>query len=102
MLDFHEVGAGQLAFKPKKRETRSPNTSTQVCTSHFLLCDAAPNLTTDEGKVGCPKCNTRLGTFEWSGMQCSCGAWVAPAIQVVKSKVDESTIPPSMARAVAR
>jgi hypothetical protein len=27
-------------------------------------------------------------------MQCSCGAWVAPAIQVVKSKVDEVLIKP--------
>ena len=100
MLDSHEVGVGQLAFKPKKRETRSPNVSIQVCTSHFLLSDTAPNLTMDEddGKVGCPKCNTRLGTFVWSGMQCSCGAWVAPAIQVVKSKVDESCVPPTMAR----
>jgi len=25
-------------------------------------------------------------------MQCSCGAWVAPAVQVVKSKVDESIV----------
>ena len=42
-----------------------------------------------DGKLGCPKCSARIGSYNWSGMQCSCGAWVAPAIQVVKSKVDE-------------
>jgi dual specificity phosphatase 12 len=42
-----------------------------------------------DGKLACPKCTVRLGSYTWSGMQCSCGAWVAPAFQVVKSKVDE-------------
>ena len=45
-----------------------------------------------DGKLLCPKCAVRLGSYTWSGMQCSCGAWVAPAIQVVKSKVDEVLI----------
>lgn len=43
-----------------------------------------------EGKLTCPnaKCGGRLGSFNWSGSQCSCGSWVVPAIQVVASKVD--------------
>ena len=43
-----------------------------------------------EGKLICPnaKCGGRLGNFNWSGSQCSCGSWVVPAIQVVASKVD--------------
>lgn len=43
-----------------------------------------------EGKLICPnaKCGARLGNFNWSGSQCSCGSWVVPAIQVVARKVD--------------
>ena len=32
----------------------------------------------------------RVGSYSWYGQQCGCGAWVTPAIQVVKSKVDEA------------
>ncbi len=43
-----------------------------------------------EGKLCCPnaRCQTRLGGFNWSGSQCSCGSWVVPAVQVVASRVD--------------
>jgi len=41
-----------------------------------------------EGKLVCPNCDTRFGSYVWSGDQCSCGFWVVPAIQVPKSKVD--------------
>ena len=43
-----------------------------------------------EGKLTCPNktCGGRLGGFNWSGSQCSCGSWVAPAIQIIVSKVD--------------
>ena len=46
----------------------------------------------DDGKIACPKCSTRVGNYNWSGMQCSCGAWITPAFQVIKSKVDEAII----------
>ncbi|CAO2826212.1 unnamed protein product [Amaranthus hypochondriacus] len=40
-------------------------------------------------KLYCMGCKARLGSFNWAGMQCSCGAWVNPAFQLVKSKIDE-------------
>ena len=55
-------------------------------------CSRTCTCTQVDGKLICPKCAVRLGSYTWSGMQCSCGAWVAPAIQVVKSKVDEVLI----------
>ena len=55
-------------------------------------CTRTCTCTQVDGKLICPKCAVRLGSYTWSGMQCSCGAWVAPAIQVVKSKVDEVLI----------
>ncbi|KAL7452474.1 hypothetical protein ACHAWC_004193 [Mediolabrus comicus] len=42
-----------------------------------------------EGKLHCPKCNTKVGHYCWTGAQCSCGTWVTPAILVPVSKVDE-------------
>jgi len=41
-----------------------------------------------DGKIICPKCKCRLGTYNWAGAQCSCGQWITPAIQLTKSKVD--------------
>lgn len=35
-----------------------------------------------EGKLMCNGCSSRIGSFAWSGEQCSCGAWVTPAFQV--------------------
>lgn len=60
--------------------------------------DCADSLGDIEGKICCPKCSARLGSYNWAGAQCSCGAWVAPAVQVIKSKVDESSIPPRAQR----
>lgn len=59
------------------------------CTSHFLQePEAWMNLTEAEGKLLCPKCDARFGSYVWAGEQCSCGFWVVPAIQIPKSKVD--------------
>ena len=73
-------------------------TGADPCTSHFLLQDAESALhpalaaedAGDEGDLNCPKCRTRVGSYSWYGMQCACGAWVTPAFQVIKSKVDEA------------
>ncbi|WVZ07559.1 hypothetical protein V8G54_020905 [Vigna mungo] len=50
-------------------------------------------LVVQEGNVGdkllCMGCNARLGNFNWAGMQCSCGAWINPAFQLHKSRLDE-------------
>jgi dual specificity phosphatase 12 len=90
MLEAHEEGKGQTAFKYSRRDVRGGNNS--GCTSHFLNPDATATLSEIEGKICCPRCSARIGGYHWAGMQCSCGAWVAPAVQVVKSKVDESLI----------
>lgn len=81
-----------------------------------------------QGKVDCPSCHKRLGTFNWAGTQCSYilagyraqalaprlrrrwldasltprsaprGSWVAPAIQIVRSRVDEKAADPDRTR----
>ncbi|XP_071454474.1 dual specificity protein phosphatase MPK-4 [Hetaerina americana] len=45
------------------------------------------------GKLYCPKCNTKLGSFNWeSGCMCPCGAKCAPAFYLVPSKVERSNV----------
>lgn len=43
-----------------------------------------------QGKITCPKCAGRLGSFDWAGAQCSCGRWITPSFQIHKNKVDET------------
>lgn len=44
-----------------------------------------------QGKLNCPKCSTKLGSFSWiMGCQCPCGAKVSPAFYLVPSKVEWS------------
>jgi len=35
------------------------------------------------------QCGNKIGEYYPTGMQCSCGSWVVPACQIVKSKVDK-------------
>jgi len=42
----------------------------------------------NEGKLVCPKCSVKVGHWNWSGAQCSCGTWVVPAVQIPHSRVD--------------
>ena len=46
-----------------------------------------------EGKLLCPKCDAKVGHFNWSGLRCGCGAFVCPAFYLVASKVDAMPYP---------
>jgi dual specificity phosphatase 12 len=64
------------------------------CASLFLADPptfvSAAQLGENSGKIACPnvKCAGKLGQWCWTGCQCSCGAWVTPAFQFTRSKVD--------------
>ncbi|KAK6526953.1 tyrosine protein phosphatase yvh1 [Arthrobotrys megalospora] len=64
------------------------------CQHHFLdpVVWMKPELEKGEmeGKLECPKCSAKVGSYAWHGMKCSCGIWVTPAISLAKSKIDES------------
>ncbi|KAI4296932.1 hypothetical protein L6164_036849 [Bauhinia variegata] len=93
----HERGKGELSFKWNKRSGDSWETEKQQidCTSIFVE-PMKWMQTVEEGhveeKLLCIGCNARLGYFNWAGMQCSCGAWVNPAFQLHKSRLDECNI----------
>ena len=92
------TGEHVLQHDPTEKGIKSRGTVVQ-CTSVFL--DEFPEKLVDgkliedeseesktEGKFKCPKCDARVGHWNWSGSQCSCGAWVTPAFQITSSKID--------------
>eukprot|EP01147_Barroeca_monosierra_P003534 gene3534-8314_t len=91
----HVPSIGQLSFSHRRRDA---TLSESVCSSHFCEPMVWMNEVSDgavEGKIQCPKCQYRLGTFNWSGVQCSCGAWITPAFQIHKGRVDISRLRPA-------
>ena len=85
----HEQGKG---WKGKKQgQTDQP----VECTSIFVepMRWMADDIATRAGVVSCHSCGARLGDFDWAGLTCSCGAWVTPAFQLRRAKVDVETIP---------
>lgn len=113
----HSERRTKVIFISKKRVTilylvssLTRNSQLIQCTSYFLnemewmltQCDDI------QGKLFCPKCNCKLGFWNWSGVQCSCGcvptlntgdnlilsAWCTPAFQIPISRVDEKKLVP--------
>ncbi|KAL3280816.1 hypothetical protein HHI36_004047 [Cryptolaemus montrouzieri] len=47
----------------------------------------------DQGKLYCPKCENKLGSFSWvMGCQCPCGILIAPAFYLKPSKIDFTNV----------
>lgn len=70
------------------------NAHSSRCTSLFV--EEPPSYvdvgdgTLQEGKINCPKCGSRVGSWSWIGSQCSCGGeWIVPSYQFTKSKLDD-------------
>ena len=75
----------------------SAGDSPTVCAHHFLepLLWMKPEMSkgTISGKLECPKCSSKVGSYAWQGLKCSCGGWVVPGISVARGKVDEVKVP---------
>ncbi|MCL7047818.1 hypothetical protein MKW94_030089 [Papaver nudicaule] len=80
------VAAQENCFKWKKRsgETEPPRCSFIFVEPLKWMPDLEGNI---EQKLLCVGCNARLGSFNWAGMQCSCGTW--SAFQLHKNRIDE-------------
>lgn len=94
----HEAGSGADAFAWRKRAKEDQRNrgagGTTSCWSVFVEPLAWMDKAADgevRGKLHCPSCRARLGSFDWSGAQCNCGAWIRPAFQLLRSKIDEPT-----------
>ena len=88
----HTPSRHSLAYRKMDRAG-----SNRGCSSYFLQDrldwmmmqeDDSTAATTTEGKFACPYCAAKLGSWNWSGSQCSCGTWVVPALQIAQSRVD--------------
>lgn len=91
----HEVGAGGKSFRAGKRSSVHEDDEKPECPCIFVE-PMKWMQTVEEGyvakKLFCMGCKARLGQFNWAGMQCSCGAWVIPAFQLTKSKIDQCSM----------
>ncbi|KAG9454873.1 hypothetical protein H6P81_007777 [Aristolochia fimbriata] len=93
----HTPGEGEACFEWKKWRSGNPfNCSDEgECSSIFIeplkwMTEVEEGAL--EGKLSCANCDARLGNFNWSGIQCSCGSWITPAFQIHKSRVDLSAL----------
>lgn len=92
MLEPHEASSKPpIDFYLK--DQKIPHTETRACTHLFLQEGVAwleryIRTETIEGSLSCPKCDCRLGGFNWAGIRCSCGGWVVPGIALLCSKID--------------
>ncbi|PVU93223.1 hypothetical protein BB561_003378 [Smittium simulii] len=71
--------------------TKGLNHNKNICSSVFMEpMDWIKGSQTTEisDKICCPKCEAKLGQYNWSGSKCSCGTWVTPSFQIHKSRVD--------------
>ena len=114
LILFHENSAKDT-YSHKRKKYNSVNTT--ECTSYFLNIERlidnknnneekkdidfieqfqtvmeSQNMKLESCIIKCKKCSLKLGEFFDKGTQCSCGSWVVPAVQIVKSKVDKVKI----------
>eukprot|EP00250_Pteridium_aquilinum_P012107 c20516_g1_i1 orf=399-1382(-) len=89
----HEQESGNLPVRKKEKGSLWNETRSVDCTSVFVE-PMQWMMAVQEGgvlgKLSCASCNARLGSFNWAGVQCSCGTWVVPAFQLHKSRLDAS------------
>lgn len=73
---------------------RSSDVDIDVCKDVYFLEPLAwmdGILRQTNGKLHCPKCQSKLGSFSWTmGCHCPCGTQVSPAFYLVPSKVELS------------
>ncbi|XP_022715768.1 probable inactive dual specificity protein phosphatase-like At4g18593 [Durio zibethinus] len=90
----HELGKGEQCFKWKKRsgdklgEEKEPTQCSSIFVEPLKWMQPVQEGYVEE-KLQCIGCKARLGSFNWAGMQCNCGAWVNPAFQLHKNRLDE-------------
>ncbi|KAF9594143.1 hypothetical protein IFM89_028397 [Coptis chinensis] len=93
----HVPGEGETCFKWHKRSSGNPFSRPEEHECSSIFVEPLRWMTTVEegaleGKLNCAHCEARLGYFNWSGIQCSCGSWITPAFQLHKSRIDITTL----------
>ncbi|KAG0581823.1 hypothetical protein KC19_3G012500 [Ceratodon purpureus] len=91
----HETISGESSFRWRRRGVQrwGGEDDDPACTSLFVEPMQWMSQVQDgvyEGKLQCLNCEARLGSFNWAGIQCSCGTRVTPAFQLHKCHMDSS------------
>ncbi|XP_039016135.1 probable inactive dual specificity protein phosphatase-like At4g18593 [Hibiscus syriacus] len=91
----HERGQGGQCFKWRKRsghnvgdEEKEPTQCCSIFVEPLNWMHPVQDGYVEE-KLQCIGCKARLGSFNWASIQCNCGAWVNPAFQLLKNKIDD-------------
>mmetsp|Transcript_24642 Transcript_24642/g.38743 ORF Transcript_24642/g.38743 Transcript_24642/m.38743 type:complete len:209 (+) Transcript_24642:685-1311(+) len=95
------VAFRQPPWQHKSNPIRSLSDNGASCSSIFVepmdwmvkASSEAPGWSSSEGKLTCPGCSRKLGSWSWGGEQCGCGAGVCPAFRFSLSNID---LPPAM------
>ncbi|XP_074655411.1 dual specificity protein phosphatase 12-like [Tubulanus polymorphus] len=97
-IQSHEVGQGDAAFdwrahylKQKPNQAAAAAGTSDACNQSLFIEPVqwmSEAIMVLEGKLACPKCHCKLGSFNWCGDRCSCGTWITPAFHIQSSKVD--------------
>lgn len=87
---FRSASFSDKSSSDKEKETP------KICTKMYFVEPLAwmnDILNHTQGRLYCPKCNTKLGSFNWiMASRCPCGATISPAFYLVPSKVEFSNI----------
>lgn len=83
-------GPGSVAFKYRKRAKGGGGQGEDQGSLWVTPMQWMQELSNGEtqGKLYCPSCKARLGSYNWAGSQSESGAWVTPAFQLHHSKID--------------
>ena len=87
-IDYPGHVPSQHSFNKYRNNTKCINASNNASCQNIFLSEPLPWCGTNEGKLSCPKCSSKVGLWKWIGTQCSCGTWVTPAIMINKSRLD--------------
>jgi dual specificity phosphatase 12 len=74
-----------------KKLNSGNNLNNSVCTKEIFIEPVSwlvDKISDIEGKINCPKCDSKIGSFNWYGQKCSCHTWVVPAFHIYEQKVD--------------
>ncbi|ODV88925.1 hypothetical protein CANCADRAFT_32355 [Tortispora caseinolytica NRRL Y-17796] len=77
-----------LVANPKMSSMISPYCS-QFFTEPLVWMKDELSLGKLEGRLDCPKCQSKVGSYHWQGVRCGCDTWIVPAIGLQRGKVDE-------------
>ncbi|KAI0230981.1 Dual specificity protein phosphatase 12 [Lamellibrachia satsuma] len=102
----HPVGRGREAFHWKGSTIRhsydDESSELAACTGTLFtepIQWMEKSILSVEGKLSCPKCQAKLGSFNWAGERCPCGRWITPSFHILSGKVDKCfprAMPPTL------